>query len=76
MPDPIDADALAEAANSPAAASVDGRSASAHPLGEVAKILDRQEARDALEGSNANGGPVSGGSKLRMAKYRPQGGPQ
>jgi hypothetical protein len=76
MPDPVTADSIAEAAASPQSASVDGRSATAVPIDQQLKALDRLEAAEALEGTNASGGPVSGWSKMRTAKYRNCGGPQ
>jgi len=77
MPDPVDADAIAEAANSPASASVDGQSASAHSISEQIKALDKKAAADALDGTNSTGGgPVSGWSKLRTARAKNCGGPQ
>lgn len=71
MPDAVTENDLREAANSPASASVDGQSASAHPLSEIAKVVDRGTVSDALDGANSTGGgPVSGWSKLRMARAR------
>ena len=76
MPEPVDADTIAEAANSPASASVDGQSASAHSISDQIKAQQNKAAADALEGTNANGGPVSGWSKLRTARHRNCGAPQ
>lgn len=71
MPDPVTADTIAEAANSPASASVDGQSASAHSISEQIKAQQNKAASDALEGSNSTGGgPVSAWSKLRTARAR------
>jgi hypothetical protein len=76
MPDAVDADSIAEAAASPASASVDGQSASAVSISEQIKAQQNKEVADALTGTNQNGGPVSGWSKMRMARARNCGGPQ
>lgn len=76
MPDPVDADTIAEAAAGPASASVDGQSASAHSIADQIKAQQNKASADALSGANQNGGPVSGWSKLRMARAKNCGGPQ
>lgn len=74
--DPVSADSIAEAANGPASASVDGQTAAAHPIPDQLKALDKKAVEDALAGTNQNGGPVSGWSKMRTARARNCGGPQ
>lgn len=74
--DPVSADTIAEAANAPASASVDGRSAQAHPIPDQLKALQNTAVADALAGTNQNGGPVSGWSKTRIARAKNCGGPQ
>lgn len=77
MPDPVDADTIAEAAASPASASVDGQSASAVSISEQIKADQYKKSADALDGVNSTGGgPVSGWSKLRTARAKNCGGPQ
>lgn len=76
MPDPVSADSIAEAANSPASASVDGQSASAVSISEQIKALQLGATTDALAGTNDNGGPKSGWGRLRLARAKPGGGPQ
>lgn len=71
MPDAVDADSIAEAANSPASASVDGQSASAVSIPDQIAAAQNKAAADALAGSNSTGGgPVSGWSKLRTARAK------
>lgn len=76
MPDPVDADSIAVAAASPASASVDGQSAAAVPIPDQIAADKYRKAADALEGTNVNGGPVSGWSKMRTARAQNCGGPQ
>jgi hypothetical protein len=69
MPDPVDADSIAEAAASPASASVDGQSASAHSIEDqikAAEYLKQQEAIDS--GANEQGGKKSGWRGVRAAR--------
>lgn len=75
MPD-LTAEDIATAATKPQSASVDGQAASAHSIPDQLKALDRVEGEEAFEGTNQFGGPVSGFSKLRMARARNCGGPQ
>ncbi len=76
MPTAVTADTIAEAANSPASAAVDGQSASAHSISEQLKALQNNSAADALAGTNDSGGPVSGWSKLRTARAKNAGAVQ
>lgn len=70
MADPVTTDSIAEAANSPASASVDGMSAQAVSIGDQIKAHQYAAANEALAGTNANGGPKSGWSKLRPARAK------
>lgn len=76
MPDPITAEDVAIAANSPASASADGRSATAVTIDAKIKALDKAAVTEALEGTNENGGPVSMWGKCRAARAKNCGGPQ
>ncbi len=68
MPDPVDADSIAEAAASPASASINGESASAHSISEQIKAAEYKAQQDALaSGTNAAGGKKSGWRGLRPA---------
>jgi hypothetical protein len=73
VPDPVDADSIAEAANSPASASEDGRSASAHSISDQLAALAAKQAADAVGESNAQGGPRSAWNMTRPAKAVPPG---
>lgn len=72
MPD-LTADDIAAAAQQPASASVDGRSAAAVPIPDQIAAAKFQAVADALDGTNDNGGPKSGWGKLRPARARPGG---
>lgn len=52
MPDPVDADSIAEAAASPASASVDGNSASAVPIPDQIQADRYRKASSAASGRN------------------------
>ncbi|HEY1191922.1 MAG TPA: hypothetical protein VGE74_30105 [Gemmata sp.] len=68
MPDPVSADSIAEAANSPASASApDGRSASAHSIPDQIAALQQQQAEAEAGGTNAQGGPRSAWNMTRPA---------
>lgn len=66
MPDPVDADSIAEAAASPAQAEVDGQKAQAHPIADQIKAADYKAQTDAASGTNSAGGPKSGWRGLRF----------
>jgi hypothetical protein len=68
MPEPVDADSIAEAAANPASASVDGQSASAHSIPDQIKAAEYKAQQDALAGANENGGKRSGWRGLRPAR--------
>lgn len=77
MPDPVDADSIAEAAASPQSASVDGQQAAAHPIPDQIEAAKFAAVDTALTGTNSTGGgPVSGWSKMRTARAKNCGGPQ
>lgn len=71
--DPIDADAIAENANSPASATVDGQSASQHPLPDQIQAREYAKQEEAAAGTNTNGGPRSGWRGVRMGRAIPPG---
>lgn len=62
-------DAIAE----PAAAAVDGMSATAPPIDQQIKGVTFVEGREALSGTNSRGGKKSGWNCLRPAKSVPPG---
>jgi hypothetical protein len=69
MPDPVDADSIAESAAAPASASVNGESASAHSISEQIKAAEYKAQQDALDsGTNEQGGKKSGWRGLRAAR--------
>lgn len=68
MPDPVDADSIAEAAASPAEASVDGQSARAHPIKDQIAAAEYKAQQDALADANDDGGKKSGWRGLRPAR--------
>lgn len=70
MADPVTTDSIAEAANSPASASVDGTSAAAVPIGDQIKAHQYAATNDALSGTSDNGGPKSGWNRLRPARAK------
>ncbi len=75
MPDLSDIqDAVTQAGIDPAQASVDGQSVTAQDPLKLIAVENHVAARDALVGSNDNGGPRSGWGKGRMAKAVPPGG--
>lgn len=75
MPDPVSADSIAEAAASPQSATVDGLQAAAHPIPDQIAAAKFPASNDALDGTNANGGPKSGWGRLRTARAVPPGAP-
>lgn len=74
MPE-LTADDIATAATKPQSASVDGQSASAHPLNQQIEASQYQAAETALDGDNDNGGGKSGwGNRItRKARARFRG---
>lgn len=72
MPD-LTPEAIAAAAQEPASATVDGRSAAAVPIPDQIEAARFAAASDALAGTNDNGGPRSGWAFLRPARARPGG---
>lgn len=72
MPD-LTPESIAEAATKPASASQDGRSAAAVSIPDQITAAKFAAAESALEGTNDNGGPVSGWSKLRTARASSNG---
>lgn len=67
-PDEIAAAAAQAAAEGVASATVEGRSATAiDPLKQL-DVADRIQARQALTGTNSNGGPRSGWGATRPAR--------
>ncbi len=77
MPDPVSVDTIAEAANSPVSTTTDGLSVTAVSIPDQIAADKYRAAGEALEGTNSTGGgPVSGWSKMRMARAKNCGGPQ
>ena len=71
-----DYDAIEEQAiQDPASTSVDGQSVSKDNILDTQKALNNIRSRDALSGTNENGGPVSGWNLgvTRAGKYKPPG---
>lgn len=66
MPDPVDADTIAEAAASPAEAAVDGQSAKAVPIADQIAAANFKAQTDANTGTNSAGGKKSGWRGLRF----------
>lgn len=66
MPDPVDADSIAEAAAAPAEAAVDGQSAKAHPIPDQIAAAEYKAQQDAAAGTNSSGGKKSGWRGLRF----------
>jgi len=73
VPDPVDADIIAENANSPADASVDGMSASQVPIPDQIDAAKFTGTASALDATAENGGPRSGWNCTRPARHRPPG---
>jgi hypothetical protein len=73
VPDAVSAESIAEAANSPASASVDGRSAAAVPIDQQIAADRYAKGATALSGTNPNGGKRSGWGKLRTGRAVPPG---
>lgn len=73
MPDELSPESIAEAATQPASGSIDGRSAAAVPIPDQIKADQYAKSATALDGTNDNGGPVSGWAKLRTARARTNG---
>ncbi|VTR92808.1 unnamed protein product [Gemmata massiliana] len=68
MADPVTPDTIAEAANAPASASADGRSAASHSISDMLAALAAKGAADAAEGTNPLGGSKSAWNMTRPAK--------
>lgn len=66
-------DTIESAAADPASAASDGQSATARPLADLIAADKYLKGQQALEGTNANGGPRSGWVSLRTARAVPQG---
>jgi len=66
-------DTIEDAAQDPAAASEDGRSATSRPLADLIAADKYLKSAGALDGTNQNGGPRSGWGCLRMARAVPPG---
>jgi hypothetical protein len=66
--EPVTPESIAEDANQPAAASADGRSATAVPIPDKIAAADYAAAQAASEGTNAAGGPRSAWNMTRPAK--------
>lgn len=73
MADPVDADAIAANANSPASAAADGVSAEQVPIPDQIAAAKYKAASDALAGGNAGGGSRSGWRGLRAGRAVPPG---
>ena len=73
MPDPVTPESIAEAANSPQSASVDGRSATAVSISEQIKAAEYLKSAEAAEETNTSGGPRSGWRGVRMGRAVPPG---
>jgi hypothetical protein len=59
VPVELTADSIAEAAQQPASATVDGKTAAAHPLPDQLEVLKFKAAEAATTGTNAGGGRKS-----------------
>ena len=73
MAEPVDADKIAEAANAPASATVDGRTAAAHPIPDQIAADQYRAANEAAAETNARGGARSAWNMTRPAKAIPPG---
>lgn len=73
MPDPVDADTIAENANAPQSASVDGQAAAQVPIPDQIAAREYQKQTEAASGTNTNGGPRSGWRGVRMGRAIPPG---
>ena len=69
-------DQIEQAASEPQSATVDGRSATAQPIPDLIAADIHLTSKEALDGTNANGGAVSGWRGLRPAIGRSKGGHQ
>ncbi|AMV29299.1 hypothetical protein VT84_33195 [Gemmata sp. SH-PL17] len=69
MADPVTPESIAEAANAPASASADGRSASAVSIDGQKDALELKETRAAASGRNPSGGAPSGWNMLAPATF-------
>lgn len=67
------ADRLESIADEPAAVTSDGQSATNQPIPDLIELHRYASGREALSGSNDNGGPKSGWRCVRMAKGTPPG---
>jgi hypothetical protein len=74
--DPVDADSIAEAAAQPASATVEGRTAAAHPIPDQIAAAKFKLAQEALAAPPGGGAPKSGwGSRpTRRGTARFKGG--
>lgn len=72
MPD-LTPEQIAENATKPQTANVGGRSAAQVPIQDQIAADKYAKANQAVSGTNANGGPVSGWGGLRIAKANPPG---
>lgn len=66
--DAITADAIAENANAPKIAEVDGQKAEQHSIGDQIKAAEYARQSAAAEQTNTNGGPRSAWRGLRAAR--------
>lgn len=64
---------IEQQAAEPAAATSDGQSATARPIGDLIEADRYLKGNAALSGTNANGGPVSGWKRTRPARAVPPG---
>ena len=71
MPVEVTAESIAEAATQPASASADGQSAAAVSISDQIAAHKYAAAQASLDGTNDNGGPKTGWSKLRTARAKP-----
>lgn len=73
MPEAIDTDTIAVNAASPASASQDGRSATAHSIPDQILAKDEKKKEDSLAATNPQGGARSAWSLTRPARVVPPG---
>lgn len=66
-------DQITEDAALPSVHATDGQQTTARSLGELIEADKYLKGQSALEGTNANGGPVSGWGGLRTARAIPPG---
>lgn len=71
--DPVDADTIAENANAPLSATVDGQTAQQVPIPDQIAAANYAAGVDAVAGTGDNGGPKSPFNCLRNARFRPGG---